>query len=438
METLNELKTKGRLLIKVAIIGVIILLLMIPSWQVQNLIVEREERQKEAVAEVSGRWAGPQTIAGPVLVLPYLNNERAPNGSVLQAKRFAFFLPDTVDIQSKALPEERHRGIYKVMLYAADLRFTGSFGRLNLAALRIDPAQVLWQEAYLRLQVGDLRGLREGMTLRWNDSARQFAPNRPEDGQSTEALMAPLHASGLAELEGARFSGTLALNGSQQLLFAPQARKSSVALQSPWPHPSFTGEGLPQASRIGKDGFTARWQTLSYRRTMPQQFTDAMTSSGSAISLSAGAVGVDLFVPVNAYQKTLRSVKYALLCIVLTFAAFFLIELIHKKPVHPLQYGLIGLALILFYALLLSISEYIGFNPAYAIAAAATIGLIGWFVRGVLQSGRLSTLLASLLVLLYGYLFTILQLQDFALLLGSLGLFVTLAVIMHFTRRISW
>ncbi|MEI9913356.1 MAG: inner membrane CreD family protein [Bacteroidota bacterium] len=165
---------------------------------------------------------------------------------------------------------------------------------------------------------------------------------------------------------------------------------------------------------------------------MPKYGGDTMNS------ITSEAFGADLFVPVNGYQKTMRSVKYAILCILLTFAAFFIIETVNKKSVHPFQYALIGLALILFYTLLLSFSEYTGFNIAYIIASIATVGLIGWFVKGLLQSSRLTSVLSVILVLMYSYVFTILQLQDYSLLLGSIGLFLTLAVIMHFSKKIQW
>jgi inner membrane protein len=177
---------------------------------------------------------------------------------------------------------------------------------------------------------------------------------------------------------------------------------------------------------------------LAYKRNFPQQFRQYESPSGKTYDIQSSAFGLDLFVPVNAYQKTLRSVKYAILCIVLTFAAFFIIETINKKSVHPFQYGLIGLALILFYTLLLSFSEYIGFNPAYGVASLCTIGLITWFVKGILQSSKLSTILSIVLVLVYSYVFSILQLQDYSLLLGSVGLFFTLAIIMYFSRRLQW
>ena len=154
--------------------------------------------------------------------------------------------------------------------------------------------------------------------------------------------------------------------------------------------------------------------------------------------ISNEAFGVDLFIPVNGYQKTFRTIKYALLCILLTFAAFFIIETSNKKSVHPFQYGLIGLALILFYTLVLSISEYTGFNTAYIVASVATIGLISWFVKNILQSGKITTIISVVLVLIYAYVFSLLQLQDYSLLLGSVGLFLTLAVLMYFSKRLKW
>lgn len=205
---------------------------------------------------------------------------------------------------------------------------------------------------------------------------------------------------------------------------------------------------------------------MAHTRSFPQQWTDndfkadadvpvvsntdldrfdgeyllpsATGSNLSSTTTSSAAFGVNLFIPVNGYQKTLRTVKYAILCILLTFAAFFLIETVHKKSAHPFQYGLVGLALVLFYTLLLSFSEYTGFNTAYIIASLATVSLIGWFVKGILKSAKPSILLSVVLVLIYSYVFSLLQLQDYALLFGSIGLFLTLAVIMYFSRKISW
>ncbi|RYY64905.1 MAG: cell envelope integrity protein CreD [Chitinophagaceae bacterium] len=435
---LNEQSSKSKILIKVAVVAVIILVLLLPAWKIEQLVSEREERQKEAVAEVSDKWAGRQLLGGPMLVLPYLIRYTTAEGKQMQSRHYAYFLPARLDLKASASPQERHRGIYKVMLYSAQVAMSGEFDTPDLASLHISPDQVLWGEAFVSLRLSDVRGLNEELSLNWNGRRLLFAPNTSPDPYSDSSLAAPLPLQGPFDLGHTAFSGNLQLNGSQQLLFAPIGKTTTVELQSSWPHPSFSGTGLPQRSSVSPKGFTAAWRSLAHRRNFPQQFRDADRIDSRTYDLSASAFGVDLFVPVNAYQKTLRSVKYCLLCIVLTFTAFFLIEVVHKRSVHPFQYGLIGLALILFYALLLSFSEYIGFNPAYAVATVATVGLIGWFVRGLLQSGRLSTLLSAVLVLLYGYVFTILQLQDFALLLGSVGLFFTLAVVMYFSRKINW
>jgi inner membrane protein len=432
-ELKQEVWNKARLLIKVAVIGGIMGLLMIPTCQVQSLISEREARQREAVTEVSGKWAGRQVITAPVIVLPYRAASAATTDTVL---RYATFLADTVEIRSDLQPQEKHRGIYKVMLYSASSEMKGTFTAPNLQALGIRPESVVWADAFVRIGIGDIRGLNEELTLRWNGKTLPFQIDPASSSDTATTLQAPLRLTGPQELQQVAFSGRLLLNGSQNLLFSPFGKSATVQIRSPWPHPSFVGDGLPVTTQVGKEGFSATWRLLGSRRGLSQQFRGDVFS-GRQLNPASSGIGVDLFVPVNAYQKTMRSVKYALLCIVLTFAAFFIIETVNGRPVHPFQYGLIGLALVLFYALLLSFSEYIGFNPAYAVASVATIGLITWFVRGLLQSGRLTTLLSVVLVLLYGFVFTTLQLQDFSLLLGSVALFLTLGVIMYFSRRIN-
>jgi len=253
-------------------------------------------------------------------------------------------------------------------------------------------------------------------------------PSLVDNGVMKEGLSAPVT---LSNNDAISFSSTISINGSEQLMFTPVGKVTTVKLASAWPDPSFTGGQLPEHN-ITDTGFVATWKNLAHTRNFPQAWKE------SRYDLESASFGADLFIAVNGYQKTMRSVKYAILCILLTFAAFFIIETVNKKSVHPFQYALIGLALILFYTLLLSFSEYTGFNSAYAIASVATIGLIAWFVRGILNSSKLTGLLGAILALMYTYIFTILQLQDYSLILGSIGLFLTLAVIMHFSKKIQW
>lgn len=419
---------KSKLFFKALLIGILILLLLIPSYFVQELIQEREQRQKEAYEEVSSKWAGIQTITGPVLVLPYTEAVANISGPPTILRKQAYLLPDKLSITGQMKPEERHRGIYQVMLYSSILNISGQFNEIPLKQLRIDASNVLWNEAYICINLQDPRGLKEEMQLKWNDSLITLNPSTINNAVMKDAFIAPVNVSPGGNIS---FSSQLQFNGSRELQFTPVGKETTVKLTSTWTEPSFTGGQLPEY-QVGKDGFSATWKSLSHTRSYPQSWKE------TSYNLASASFGTGLFIPVNGYQKTMRSVKYAILCIVLTFAAFFIIEMVNKKSVHPIQYALVGAALILFYTLLLSFSEYIGFNFAYILATVATVGLIGWFIKGVLSSGKLSWLLSLLLVLLYGYIFTILQLQDYSLLLGSIGLFITLGVIMHFSRKIQW
>jgi inner membrane protein len=459
METaIEKVWSKSKILIKALIIGGLILVLLIPTFFVQNLIEERERRQKDAIEEVSSKWAGKQNLAGPIIVLPYNEHSVDTDGKKFTTRHEAYFLPDELTFNSKIIPQERSRGIYKVMLYTSENEIKGRFDKINLDALKIGAESILWNEATVRLNISDPKGLNDEIQLKWNDSVLVLTPQSLEQG-----LAASINFNNVEDLKNISFSTKINLNGSEKMLFSPIGKNTTVNVTSDYPHPSFTGNVLPPQSSVKANGFSATWKSMSHNRTFPQQWKDqsyslvipqttgsynnreidvAMTemqhSQSSVHRIGAAAFGVDLFIPVNGYQKTLRSVKYAILCIMLTFCAFFLIETINKKAVHPFQYGLVGLALILFYTLLLSFSEYIGFNPAYIVASVCMIGLIGWFVKGVLQSGRLSMLLSMILVLLYSYVFTILQLQDYALLLGSIGLFITLGIVMYFSRKLQW
>lgn len=472
METVaaNVMQT-SKLLFKALIIGGMAIVLLIPSFFVQNVVKEREARQKQAVTEVSSKWAGQQVITGPILVVPYDERKMDSPEKYSTVRHYAYFLPDKLNIESKVDPVEKHRGIYDVMLYSSEMTITGKFFPLPLASMQLTSDSLLWHEAIVCVGLSDPKGLKSEIQLNWNDSIVKLNPSMLSGMSIRDAFSAPLPLTGIDITKEISFSANLSLNGSEQLFFTPVGRETSVRVSSDWPDPSFTGTQLPVSHDVTKTGFVASWKSLSHTRKFPQQWKDdafsmtntvpvyntpERTNSATVIdiayanpnipvthvdpnkSITAESFGVSLFVPVNGYQKIMRSLKYAILCILLTFAAFFIIDTVNKKSIHPFQYGLIGLALILFYTLLLSFSEYTGFNTAYIIATLATVGLIAWFVKGLLQSSKLTTVLAVVLVLMYSYIFTILQLQDYSLILGSIGLFLTLAVIMHFSKKIKW
>ena len=470
METTAEISTAGMVwqkskwIIKGCIVGLMAILFMIPMLYVKNLIIEREERQREVTSEISSKWAGPQNIAGPVLCVPYNEIHITNEGKSITTKYIASFLPDVLAVNSSINPTEKHRGIFKVMLYNTKTKLTGSFGKLALEKLGVSADKFIWNEAFVKLNLTDIKGLNDPIKLKWKDSLIEFSPQNTVNAK--DGVSALVNAASINDLQDLSFSADIDLNGSEQLLFTPLGKSTTVNISSNWKDPSFNGSILPQATELKDTGFSATWKSMAHTRNFPQQWIDDAFKIDSYVPVlfnynrdelerdfvsvkttdtnrvpnltSNAAFGINLFIPVNGYQKTMRTVKYAILCILLTFAAFFLIETVHKKSAHPFQYGLIGLALILFYTLLLSFSEYTGFNTAYLVASVATVGLIAWFVKGILQSTKPTTVLSVVLVLIYSYVFSILQLQDYALLFGSIGLFLTLAVIMYFSRKISW
>jgi len=423
---------RHKVLIKGVIIAALALMLMIPSMFVQGVITERQERQREAVTEVRSKWADTQTVTGPVLVIPFSYKKTDMTGRYEIARDLAFFLPDHLDISSTVTPEKKHRGIYDVMLYSSAIQMKGDFSKLPLEKLKLQHSDMHWDEAYVCMNITDPRGLKQAVKLNWNNAESELVPGMPDKTLFVNSFSAPVKIDSTSVESGIRFSSAIKLKGSKKLFFSPVGKQTMVEMNSSWKSPSFAGDQLPDSSTIDDDGFKANWESLGHSRPFPQYWKTA------AYDLESSAFGADLFIEVSGYQQTMRSVKYAILCILLTFAAFFLIEIQNSKSLHPVHYALVGFALILFYTLLLSFSEYTGFNIAYVIASAATIGLITWFAKSLLGSFKLSAVLSVVLVLLYSYVFTILQLQDYALLFGSIGLFLALAVVMYFSKKFKW
>jgi len=422
---------KGKLFLKSIIIFIMALALWIPTNLIMDVVKEREGRQKEAIADISNKWAGRQTVTGPILMIPYNEAGKDDKGNFISIKRNIFFLPDKSEIRSIVYPEKRHRGIYEVAVYRSEITMGIKFNPLKLQQLKIPAETIIWNEAALVFAVQDnVKGINEDVYVKWDTGNIIFTPQPAGLTTLSDAFAAniPLTIEEASKEHNCiiKFS----LNGSQQLLFTMAARENKLQMQSTWPNPSFTGVKLPDSRTIMDSGFVAEWKYMN--RSVPQVWNN------NFYDLSASALGADLLITVDSYDKTERSVKYALLCIILTFAVFFLVETIYKRPLHLVQYGLAGLALVLFYTLLLSISEYTGFNLAYLIAGIATIGLVTWYVGSVMKSLRLALFISFVLTVVYSYIFTIIQLEDYALLMGSIGLFIALGVIMFFSRKLKW
>jgi inner membrane protein len=419
--------------IKAIIIGVLTLVLMIPTAMIMGLIEEREQMQDKATAEVSAKWANAQTITGPVLVVPYAAVNVQTNEEMI---RYACFLPDKLSIRGALQPETRKRGIYEVAVYNSRLEVKGSFAAPDLAALNIPPATLRWNEAFLTLGISDMRGIGY-QTATWNGQDFVFNPGTPggllESGiQAKVPLPSGTDTAGPNTVSG-DFTILLSMRGSGKMYFSPVGKTTQVELKANWPSPSFDGAFLPEARTVSDSGFTASWQVLHLNRNFPQSW-----SIGDKYKIHDADFGVNLFLPVDGYQKSMRAIKYAILIIGLTFLLFYFIELLQHYPVHPLQYILIGIALCIFYTLLIALAEQLSFNAAYAVAALLTLGLVTVYARSVFRKTSTALAVGGTLLTLYGFIYVIIQSEDQALLMGSLGLFIILAIVMYFSRKIKW
>ena len=315
------------------------------------------------------------------------------------------------------------------MLYHSDLKLTGKFDSIPLAALKIYPESVIWKDARIVVNVGDMRGIEDQVQLDWNGSKQFMDAGVPANNLMAEWLSAPVVIS---EATLSSFSVSLSVRGSGYLYFTPVGKTTETDITANWKDPAFDGQYLPTASAITDKNFKAHWKILPLSHTYPQYWKDSKQDFGKA------AFGVKLIQPVDGYSKTNRSVKYAILFIALTFTFFFFLEILQKRQVHPLQYLLVGIALIIFYALLLSISEYTGFNIAYLIASLATVSLIGLYAWSMFKSSKTAIGFTCALSALYTYIFVLIQSEDYALLFGSIGLFAIIAIIMYYSRKIDW
>lgn len=420
----------NRVLIKGLITGGLILLMLIPTLFIQSLITEREARQKEVVKEVSSKWASAQTLSGPYISVPYRYVAAGSDGKPVNMITQLILPADKLVVTGKVFPEERPRSIYKVLLYRAETNFSGSFKLAWPAGT--NPANVDFANAKLCFNLTDFKGIEEEVAVNFNNQNLLFNPGVPASDLGDVGLSVPVAITAESMTAGIPFSMQLKIKGSEQLHFIPMSINSKYNISSAWPSPSFDGNTLPSQREVTDSGFSSQWS-----------FNRANLSFGSVIrqadlKVSSMAFGVSMVQPADQYNKTMRSVKYAILLIGLTFALFFIIELMQKKPFHPVQYALVGMALVIFYSLLLSISEYILFDIAYLIAAGATVLLITLYAQSHFKSWKTASVFGVSLTALYGFIFILIRLEDTALLVGSIGLFIVLALVMYVSRKISW
>lgn len=423
----NSLANKTWL--KALITGGLILVMLIPIAFVVNLIEERQQRQEDVKKEVSSKWAGSQSITFPYLYIPYHVIVSNKKDTSFETRSF-LVLPDNLAVTGAVEAEQRKRSIYKVLLYNSTLNAKGNF-KIQIPE-GVDAASIDWANAKLCTGISDFKGILQKITARVNNIAYDLSAGLPTNDIDTNGLSTPVPLSADAIGKEITFEMPLKIKGSDQLHFVPLAGNSQFSLSSNWNSPSFDGNTLPAERNLDNKGFEASWNFNKANLPFNTVLKDFNFKKDDY------AFGVSLLQPADQYSKTMRCVKYAILFIGLSFSLFFIVEIMQKKPFHPVQYVLVGLALVIFYTLLLSISEFLQFDTAYLIAAAATVLLITFYAKSHFKSWKTASVFTGVIGFIYGFIFVLIRLEDTALLVGSIGLFIILALAMYASRKINW
>ncbi len=399
---------------------------------IQSIIQERESMSASAIHEVSNKWATSQDINGPILTIPFTKEYIIDDKSAI-TNHYFHMLPEKLNITGTVNPEKLKRGIYEIVVYNSEMSIDGFFD-LSEAKKITGAKDIIWTDAFVTMGITDLRGIKEQLLFSWGEEIIGVEPGSKISSivQSGVTIATPLKSDLIDD--SISFNLNLNINGSQSLSFMPLGGVTNVELTSTWDAPSFNGNILPDSREVNEDGFNAQWQVLELNRNFPNSWMDNAVSN----QIYNSKFGVDLLLPIDDYQKSMRSAKYAMLILTLTFLVFYLVEVMNKRKIHPFQYTLVGLALCLFYILLVAISEHSNFNTSYFISASAIVLMIGLYSLSVFNNKSLSLTLSLILIALYGFLFVTLQLVDFALLIGAIGLALILAATMYVTRKIDW
>ncbi|EMO33197.1 inner membrane protein CreD [Leptospira santarosai str. HAI821] len=425
--------------VRISILAVMLALFLIPISLVDSLIYERQERAAGSAEEMSSKWGGKQTVAGPFLVIPYeVHKEKVRNedgNEILVGENGEmYFLPETLDLEADLKAEKRKRGIYEAVLYNGNVKFRGNFKRPTVSDFPNNTKNIFWGKARVIVSVTDPKGIGSDVELFFGGKENIFQP-----GSSSRHFNSGLHFK-TNPLESKSsllaFQIKIPIQGSDSMNLVPLGKESTIRISSNWKDPSFEGNLLPKERNITENGFQAFWESSYFSRNYPQVISSHDTRTLSTIGNSG--YGVRLIVPVDHYLKLERSVKYATLFIAASFVLFFLLEIFGGKILHPLQYLMIGFAMVIFYVLNLSLSEHIGFAFSYTVASASVSGLIAYYATSVLQSKKRGLIAGGYYFGLYSFLYVILSSEDYALLLGSIAIFVFLALLMYLTRKINW
>ncbi|MDO4707328.1 MAG: cell envelope integrity protein CreD [Porphyromonadaceae bacterium] len=427
---------------KALLLGGLSLLLLIPLMMTSSLVEERRNTAENVIDEVSDKWGKKQSVLSPMLRIPYKTLKKDDSKST--EIRYVWVTPKTLKVDAEVNTQERKRGIYTVPVYTSDIRIEGTWDMSIFQDESFTTDSLILQEARIFFGLNDVKGFKDYVIVKVDNKELGLRPDKStevgyyEDYYSPRLIPALLSGHFPLEQEALgkafSFSTAFTFTGSQSLHVATPGRSTSINIKSNWAHPSFTGRFLPESSQITPKGFEAQWSVVEYNRGYGNLIGDNEISE-----VMGGAAIVDFIQPVNEYSQSERTIKYGILIILLSFVSIFFIEMSLKKhniSLNLFHYILVGLALVLFYTLLLSMSEIIGFGWAYLIASAMTIGLIGLYFRSLLPTGQTALILVGILAFLYLFIYMLIQLTTYALLVGSLGLFVILALVMYVSSKL--
>ncbi len=427
---------------RMLVVGILILILLIPLQFVKELIYERGARQSEVIREINEKWGNEVILSGPILKVPYKTYKKTETFNAETKKyvtktetiiKTAFVFPDNLDIKADIKTKNNNLSIYNTVVYTADMDVSGTFPEIDLSPQDIKPEDIMWDKVNIVIQTSNIKGIKSSMEVNLDGTPMAMNPKFTKEYLNTIQSVVIPGFEIMAKKE-MPFSFNAKINGSERLQFIPIGKETKVAMSSNWHSPGFNGNYSPmdEGRSITDTGFTAQWEVFQINREFEQVFFQALPD------LTRFAFGADLIVPVNEYQQTERTAKYGFLVIGLTLLVFLMIQIGSKLYIHPFQYVMIGLALVMFYTLLISISEHSSFLKAYLIAASAVLLLISVYSRFILKGWKFPALIAFSLAALYGFIYVIIQLENYALLVGSIGLFAILAIVMFASRKIDW
>jgi len=432
---------------RMIMIATLILILLIPLAFVKDLIREREFRQTDVVNEINEKWGEEVTLYGPILKVPYKTYKEKsvfnPKTKQYVAEKessmnYAYFFPKQLDFKANAKSKTKKRNNFESVVYESYIEISGSFTQPNFSSKDIKQEDIIWSKSTVLFNTSNLKGIKSQVNIQLGKNNYDFETNYHSDKQNKNGLdeleSSYIKAENIDFTKTQNFNMSLSYNGSKSMRFIPIGKTTTAKMTSNWVNPSFTGNFLPQdeGEKVNKDGFKANWKILDINRPFSQQFFNHLPN------LNEYAFGTNFIVPVDEYQKSNRTVKYGFMVIGLTFLVFFLIQTMSKINIHPFQYVMIGVALVMFYTLLISISEHSSFLKAYLISGSAVVALITLYSKSILKSFKFIFLIGTCLTVLYGFIFVIIQLENYALLVGSIGLFIILAVVMYVSRKIDW